>query len=115
MYFNADKVDHGSRVGHGNSSPAPFSESTHRIRKHIQLQIPPQYSQDPIISTLARYEVEVNIYSALLAKNSSESGWFDLELRGTAERIQQAIDYLSSLHVEIWSVNTAAKESWGYR
>jgi NIL domain len=109
MYIGADKV------GYGVLSSVPFSEGTHRIRKHIQLQIPPQYNQDPIISTLARYEVEVNIHSALLAKNSSESGWFDLELHGTSERIQQALDYLSSLHIEIWSGDDAAKEGWGYR
>lgn len=115
MYSDVYKVGPVPKAGRVVSPPHLFSEGTHRISQRIQLQIPPQYTQDPIISTLTRYEVEVNIYSALLAKNSPESGWFDLELRGTPERIQQALDYLSALHVEIWSGKATANESWSYR
>ena len=78
--------------------------STQRTCQRIQLQIPAQYRQEPIISTLVRrYDVEVNIQSALLASNAQESGWFDLELCGMPARIQQGLDYLAQLQVEIWN------------
>ncbi|HEY9827953.1 MAG TPA: NIL domain-containing protein [Stenomitos sp.] len=87
----------------------------HRIRERIQIQIPSKYAQEPIISTLAlRYDLEVNILSALLATNAQESGWFDLELYGLPDRIQSAVSYLSQLHIEILNDNAAAQQSWSF-
>jgi ABC-type methionine transport system ATPase subunit len=90
-------------------------QSTHRIRQRIQIQIPPRYAQEPIISALiTRYELEVNILSALLATNSRESGWFDLELHGLPARINEALIYLSQLHVEILTDDAATQRSWAF-
>lgn len=107
---NADRIFQENQVetalensAHSVQPPSAQPHSIHRIRQRIQLQIPPKYTKEPIISNLAnRYEVEVNIESALLASNSQESGWFDLELYGTPARIQQGLDYLTQLQIEIW-------------
>ncbi|NJK30184.1 MAG: ABC transporter [Acaryochloris sp. SU_5_25] len=96
----------------------PSAPTTHRIRQQIRLQIPPEYAQEPVISNLAsRYELDVNIHSALLANSNSaqESGWFDLELFGTPTRIQQALAYLSQLHVQIWAGNSALESRGSFR
>jgi ABC-type methionine transport system ATPase subunit len=120
---NADRIFQDSWVetASENSAHSAQLHSIHRIRQRIQLQIPPKYTKEPIISNLAnRYEVEVNIESALLASNSQESGWFDLELYGTPDRIQQGLDYLTQLQIEIWGsdrfvprVRTAPK-GWSF-
>ena len=91
------------------------ARSAQRTCQRIQLQIPAQYRQEPIISTLIkRYEVEVNIQSALLASNAQESGWFDLELCGLPARIQQGLDYLAQLQVEIWNGSQNSEQDWLY-
>jgi ABC-type methionine transport system ATPase subunit len=79
-----------------------------RIHEQIQLKIPPIYAQEPIIANLANdYELEVNIRSAFLTRNTQESGWFDLELYGTPSRIQQALAYLSQLHIQVWKSSSS--------
>jgi ABC-type methionine transport system ATPase subunit len=111
MTFKTDSTTSAYGIG-GSFSP---SEITHCIRQRIQVQIPPQYAREPVISTLiARYEVEVNILSALLATNSRESGWFDLELRGIPARIQDALTYLSGLQIEILTDDAATQKSWAF-
>ncbi|NJM77773.1 MAG: ABC transporter [Acaryochloridaceae cyanobacterium RU_4_10] len=103
-------------AGFCNSSPVtPSFKETHRIRQRIQLQIPPKYVREPVISRLAScYEVEVNILSALMATTAQESGWFDLELFATPDRIQQALAYLSDLHIEIWTGSSRNDEGWQF-
>jgi ABC-type methionine transport system ATPase subunit len=113
MTTNFDPTDSSyPRANSGDRiAPQIRPNTIHRIRQRIQLQIPPQYSQEPVISALVnRYEVEVNILSALLATNSKESGWFDLELYATPARIQEALAYLSGLQVEIWMNNSLTGE-----
>jgi ABC-type methionine transport system ATPase subunit len=111
MTFKTDGATSAYGIG-GAFSP---SEITHRIRQRIQIQIPPQYAQKPVISVLiTRYEVEVNILSALLATNSRESGWFDLELHGIPARIQDALTYLSGLQIEILTDDAATQKSWAF-
>jgi ABC-type methionine transport system ATPase subunit len=109
---NTDRIyqDIGVELNLGN-----LPNTTHRIRQHIQLQIPPKYTQEPIISNLAkRYEIEVNIQSALLSTNAQESGWFDLELYGTPARIEQGLDYLTQLHIEIWGGDRFLGNDWSF-
>ncbi|MCG9893743.1 MAG: NIL domain-containing protein [Thermosynechococcaceae cyanobacterium MS004] len=105
---SADRID--------GIPPSTAGQGSQRTRQHIQIQIPPKYTQEPVISTLTtRFELEVNILSALLATNTQESGWFDLELYGTPERIQSAIAYLAELHIEILSDNATTQESWSFQ
>jgi ABC-type methionine transport system ATPase subunit len=111
MTLNTDRATSAYGIGGSFSS----SEVTHRIRQRIQIQISPRYAREPVISTLiARYEVEVNILSALLANNSRESGWFDLELCGIPARIQDALTYLSGLQIEILTDDAATQKSWAF-
>jgi ABC-type methionine transport system ATPase subunit len=109
MTFRTDSATSAYGIGSAFSTP----EAAQRVRERIQ--IPPQYAREPVISTLTtRYEVEVNILSALLATNSRESGWFDLELRGIPARIQEALNYLSGLQIEILTDDAATQKSWAF-
>lgn len=97
------------------AEPHLQSQPLRRIRHRIRLRIPPQYSCEPIISNLAgRYSLEVNIQSALLAASGQESGWFDLEWYGTPDQIRQGLDYLSQLHVEIWTEGNELQSDWSF-
>ena len=111
MTFSSD-----SRIS-ANATGSSFNrESAHRIRQRIQIQIPTQYAQEPVISTLTtRYGLDVNILSALLATNSRESGWFDLELHGVPARIDAAIAYLTQLRIEVLTDDAATQQSWAFR
>ncbi len=116
MTFSSSRTTHNELPERGLSTPRVSKEAAHRIRQRIQIQIPSKYAQEPIISTLTtRYELDVNILSALLATNSSESGWFDLELNGTPDRIQGAMSYLNQLHIEILTDDAAAQKSWSFQ
>jgi ABC-type methionine transport system ATPase subunit len=117
MTFNSDcTVQNKLPEGSLNTSSFVSKEVAHRIRQRIQIQIPPKYAREPIISTLTtRYELDVNILSALLATNSRESGWFDLELYGIPSRIQEALAYLTQLHIEILTDDAAVQTSWSFQ
>jgi ABC-type methionine transport system ATPase subunit len=121
MIFNSDPIASGSSAERGVSSHravsgASVQESAHRIRQRIQIQIPSQYAREPVISTLTtRYGLDVNILSALLATNSRESGWFDLELHGIPARIEAALAYLTQLRIEVLTDDAAVHKSWSFR
>ncbi|MEB3250035.1 MAG: NIL domain-containing protein [Merismopediaceae bacterium] len=83
------------------------------IQKRIRLQIPSRYQQEPIISQLAsRYHLEVSILAAILGANAQGSGWFDLQLTGQSNDIDQALAYLNSLGVEILTTSDQENDSW---
>jgi hypothetical protein len=66
------------------------------------LEIPEKYYRCPIISNLiAHFDLEVNILAAFLGKTTERRGWFDLELRGTAEQIDSALIYLSIIDIPL--------------
>ncbi|NJL41332.1 MAG: ABC transporter [Leptolyngbyaceae cyanobacterium SL_7_1] len=80
---------------------------------HIQLRIPKQFHQEPIISNLiTQYDLTVNITAALLSANAREDGWFDLELYGTTQQINSALVYLNDLNLEIWRDSDPQVENW---
>ncbi len=55
----------------------------------------------------------MNFNGALLGGKTSDDGWFDLELNGTAQQIESALIYLNDLDVEIWSnSNDPVEENW---
>lgn len=76
----------------------------HRIaQKRIRIQISKHYHQEPVISYLvSRYRLTVNITAALLGANANGDGWFDLELQGNYDNIQDGLTYLSELDLKIW-------------
>lgn len=79
----------------------------------IQIRIPKNYHDEPVISRLiSHYGVTVNIAAALLSANARDDGWFDLELRGTNCQIQSALTYLNELDLQIWDESTAEEDGW---
>ena len=79
----------------------------------IRIQIPSHYQQEPIISQLAsQYHLAVNILAAILGANAQGSGWFDLQLIGQADDIQQGLAYLQSLDVEILATSEQTSDNW---
>lgn len=79
----------------------------------LRIRIPKKYSDEPIISRLiSDYGVTVNIAAALLGANARDDGWFDLELRGNPDQIQEAVSYLNNMDVEIWGEANAKEDAW---
>lgn len=73
------------------------------IHKRIRIRIPKDYHQEPVISRLVSdYGLTVNITAAILGANAVGDGWFDLDLHGTNEQIQNGLTYLKDLELEIW-------------
>jgi ABC-type methionine transport system ATPase subunit len=71
--------------------------------KRIRIRIPRDYHQEPVISRLVSdFGLTVNIAAAILGANAVGDGWFDLELQGTNEQIQNGLTYLKDLELEIW-------------
>ncbi|AFY59720.1 NIL domain-containing protein [Synechococcus sp. PCC 6312] len=71
-------------------------------QKHIRVRIDKNYVSDPVICELiVKFQLTINIKGALLAPNSREDGWFDLELTGKATQIDNALSYLNDLNLEI--------------
>jgi len=56
--------------------------------------------------------LEVNILSAVLGKNAVGDGWFDIELRGKSENIDNALVYLAELDIEIWHESNQETDGW---
>lgn len=87
-----------------NALPSTETQEDHRKTSHrIRIRVPQEHQSEPVISELvARFGLVINISAALLGKDGRGDGWFDLELRGTRDRITQALDYLNDLAVEVW-------------
>ncbi|MBW4518244.1 MAG: NIL domain-containing protein [Scytolyngbya sp. HA4215-MV1] len=72
-------------------------------QRRVRLQIPKYFHQEPVISRLVSdYHVTVNITAAILGANANGDGWFDLELRGIENHVQEALGYLNDLGLEVW-------------
>ena len=98
-------------LGSRRSPQNRFTESATQVR--IKLRIPAQRRQEPIISHLtAQHGLSVNITAARLSPNPQEDGWFDLELRGTPQQLQQALAYLQSLNITIWGKPNPDGDGW---
>lgn len=79
----------------------------------IKVRIPKQLREEPVISHLiSQHKLTVNIAAALLSSNGRDDGWFDLELRGTTQQIQNALIYLNELDLEMWSQLHAEEDGW---
>lgn len=97
----------------GEKEETEKPEDTRTKGTRIRVQIPSQYHKEPVISYLAsQYGLQVNILAALLTGKSKESGWFDLELRGSSEQIDNALIYLSDLNVELWPRQGEEQDGW---
>ncbi len=93
------------------SSPVANGDRFGQAR--IRIQIPSHYQKEPIISQLAsQYHLEVNILAAILGANAQGSGWFDLQLTGQPDNLNQGLAYLQQLGVEILATSEPANENW---
>lgn len=95
------------------------SLDVHAIENHrptkvrIRICIPQEYNSMPIISRLvSHHEVTVNISGASLEADSSQDGWFDLELEGSNPQIQSALTYLDELDLEIVNKTDPEEDGW---
>jgi ABC-type methionine transport system ATPase subunit len=81
-------------------------KSDKTIKTRIKIKIPQKYHTEPIISKLALdFKLQVNLIAAILGKDGSSDGWFELQLQGYRQQINRAIGYLSELNVEIWQTS----------
>lgn len=96
---------------HLNSSN-PAHSDLRPTHTRIRIRIPKGYHQEPIISRLiSKHGLTVNITAALLGGNAQGDGWFDLELRGTAQQIQSGLIYVDELDLEVWHEATE-EDGW---
>ncbi|MDM9379312.1 NIL domain-containing protein [Chlorogloeopsis sp. ULAP01] len=71
--------------------------------KRVRIRIPRDYHQEPVISRLVSdFGLTVNIAAAILGANAVGDGWFDLDLQGTKEQIQNGLTYFKDLKLETW-------------
>lgn len=91
----------------------PTVEDNRHTKTRINLRIPQDFHQQPVISQLiSSYGVTVNITAALLPTNVRLDGWFELELRGTTRQIQSALSYLDELNLEISRQSNPEEDGW---
>ena len=98
-----------------NDSPIPATEqaANRHTQARVRVRIPKDLHEEPVISRLVSHHgVTVNITAALLSANARDDGWFDLELRGTAQHIQSALAYLNELDLEIWGQSLQEEDGW---
>jgi len=96
-----------------NFSTPSFIQTSRPTQKRIKIHIPKELHEEPIISRLvSHYGITVNIAAALLGANTRDDGWFELELRGSAEQIQSALIYLNELDLEIWGQSRTEEDGW---
>ncbi|MBD2182788.1 NIL domain-containing protein [Planktothrix sp. FACHB-1355] len=81
-------------------------EPVSSTKKRIKIEIPQNYQEEPVISRLtSEYGLTFNITEAMLENSNIGNGLFDLELQGTPQQIQSALDYLWQLKVKILEIN----------
>ncbi len=65
----------------------------------VRLTFPPEKIKEPIIYNIGQqFGVITNIRRANVTE---EAGWVMLEMQGTSEQIERAIDYLKNIKVQI--------------
>jgi NIL domain len=69
----------------------------------IDIHIPQQLHQEPVLATLiSNYNLIVNFKAAVLDRKATGGGWFNLNLEGDLQDIDKALDYLRNLGIEIF-------------
>lgn len=68
----------------------------------LRILVPKDYQKQPIISRLiSRYGLTVNIAAAVLTTPNRDRCWLDLQLQGSPQQLEAAIDYLRELRIEM--------------
>lgn len=98
-------IARSTSLDHPNPSiVVPTNLDRRQVRSRVRIRVPSTYRPEPVLSTvISRFGLTVNVLAALLGSNRDSDGWFDLELNGTADRIQNAMLYFNELDLEVWS------------
>jgi NIL domain len=85
-------------------SSLPSIASQDKALHSIDINIPPQLHQEPVLATLiSNYDLTVNFKAAVLDRKATGGGWFSLNLEGYPQEIDKALDYLRNLGIEIFA------------
>jgi hypothetical protein len=85
------------------------------VKMRIQIWIPREYHQEPILSRLmVEFGLLVNITGAKLGPDTDGHGWFDLELNGKPSQIQKGLSYLRELDLKISGKPNSDGDGWHY-
>lgn len=88
-----------------------LSTTVNSIVGDICISIPQYYHPQPILSQLiSRYQLTVNIKAALLATDTGENGWFNLEIQGSSLQVEAALAYLQTMNIVIEQLNLKSLE-----
>jgi hypothetical protein len=81
-----------------------LTESPAKVLKSIDINIPQQLHQEPVLSKLiGNYHLIVNFQAAILDRKATGGGWFNLNLEGHPQNIEKALKDLQDLGVEIFA------------
>ena len=65
----------------------------------VRLTFPPELVTEPVIYNLGRkYKIITNIRRANITQNA---GWIILEISGSSDEIEKAVEYLESIKVKV--------------
>jgi NIL domain len=81
----------------------PVTESELKVLQSIDINIPQQLHQQPVLAKLiGSYNLIVNFQAAVLDRKATGGGWFSLTLEGDRQDIENALKDLQHLGVEIF-------------
>jgi ABC-type methionine transport system ATPase subunit len=81
-----------------------LNESHAKVLQSIDINIPQQLHQEPVLAKLiSNYDLIVNFQAAVLDRKATGGGWFNLNLEGHPQNIEQALKDLQELGVKIFS------------
>ena len=90
------------------SNPSSIS-SLASVLHSIDIHIPQQLHQEPVLATLiSNYNLIVNFKAAVLDRKATGGGWFNLTLEGDPQDINTAVNYLYNLGVEVFPRHSVA-------
>ena len=81
-----------------------LTESPVKVLQSIDIHIPQQLHQHPVLAKLiGNYHLIVNFHAAILDRKATGGGWFNLNLEGHPQDIENALKDLQALGVEVFS------------
>lgn len=89
------------------------SGENRQTQARIRIRVPKKYHREAVISQLVlHHSLEVNILSAILGGNGEGDGWFDLQLFGTSQQIDDALIELTERDIQIINSFGTNQDGW---
>lgn len=80
-----------------------LTESQVKVLQSIDINIPQQLHQQPVLANLiGNYNLIVNFKAAVLDRKATGGGWFNLNLEGHTQDIENALKDLQELGVKVF-------------